>query len=406
MNCLINYVRQKGQWDFFCRSKLLVLISCLEDSTNEIRELSANLLLTFFPNNFPKDVSSALFARTKQLLCSPRVQEAQMAALMTKVLHVISNSALEDNVVLSCSSNNLEADFVRFLLKELEEHYCTAKSDMMLAARTKPIHGVLSALQRCLLDSPSNIKNKLDSSLTSATLDLLENISQLLLGVLYGNQEDSAADQDIAPSFYDMGNAITSLIGQASDGALVESKDCVLLSEEHSLILTCCWVSLKETGVFLGSLVERVLSQPEVSNQLFTKTDLKRASRVFWNILLKCRQWGAVEGCYIGFTKFCAALLRGNDPELKEIPADMLRQVLQVIASPRSTSVTRRAAGLPMLILCVLSAEEASKGRPLLAYSVEFLLDTASAPLPESWDQTLDLPQVGLWYFIQILFVS
>lgn len=36
---------------------------------------------------------------------------------------------------------------VRFLVKELEEHYRTAKADMMLAARTKPIHGETSDLQ-------------------------------------------------------------------------------------------------------------------------------------------------------------------------------------------------------------------------------------------------------------------
>lgn len=36
MGPLINYARQKGQWDFFCRTKQLVLISCLEDSTNEV----------------------------------------------------------------------------------------------------------------------------------------------------------------------------------------------------------------------------------------------------------------------------------------------------------------------------------------------------------------------------------
>ena len=69
-------------------------------------------------------------------------------------------------------------------------------------------------------------------------------------------------------------------------------------------------------------------------------------------------------------------------------------QGLQVVQSPRSTSVTRRAAGLPMLILCVVSAEEASKARPLLAHSVQTLLETAKTPLPENWDQTLDLPQV------------
>lgn len=37
-----------------------------------------------------------------------------------------------------------------------------------------------------------------------------------------------------------MGNAISSLISQQAD-----EEDCVLLSEEHSLVLTCCWVSLK-----------------------------------------------------------------------------------------------------------------------------------------------------------------
>lgn len=50
---------------------------------------------------------------------------------------------------------------------------------------------------------------------------------------------------DAPPSFCDMGNAIRSLIVQASGGGQGEKEECVLLSEEHSLVLTCCWVSLK-----------------------------------------------------------------------------------------------------------------------------------------------------------------
>lgn len=47
-----------------------------------------------------------------------------------------------------------------------------------------------------------------------------------------------------------MGNAINSLIAQATSGgregeAEEEEEDCILLSEEHGLLLTCCWVSLK-----------------------------------------------------------------------------------------------------------------------------------------------------------------
>ncbi|XP_078106846.1 tRNA (32-2'-O)-methyltransferase regulator THADA [Sander vitreus] len=408
MGSLINCARQRAQWDFVCRTKQLVLISCLEDSTNEIRELSAGLLLRFFPPSFPDDIAAVLLTRTKQLLCSPRVQEAQMGALMMKVLFQKSQDQPEDcrlssNITVSGGSHPKASCMVRFLVKELEEHYLTAKADMMLAARTKPIHAVLSALQRCFLEAPSRVSDTLDHSLTIEVLVLLESMSLLLLGVLYGDRDACATEKDAPPSFCDMGNAISSLIAQESGGGRGDGEECVLLSEEHSLVLTCCWVSLKEIGIFLGSLVEKILTESKSSKCLLTKEDLTRASKVFENILLKCRHWGAVEGCCAGFTKFCASLLSSNDPELRDIPAHMLKQGLQVVRSPRSTSVTRRAAGLPMLILCVVSAEEASKARPLLAHSMQILLETAKTPLPEDWDQTLDLPQVCAVHTLQAL---
>ncbi|XP_040011618.1 thyroid adenoma-associated protein homolog isoform X2 [Xiphias gladius] len=405
---LINCARQRGQWDFFCRTKQLVLISCLEDSTNEIRELSAGLLLRFFPPSFPDDIAAVLLMRTKQLLCSPRVQEAQMGALVMKVLLQKSRDQPEDcrlntAIAISSGSNPKASCMVRFLVKELEEHYLTAKADMMLAARTKPIHGVVSALQRCLLEAESSVHDTLDHGLTIEVLGLLENISLLLLGVLYGDRDACATEKDAPPSFCDMGNAISSLITQTTGGGQGDGQECVLLSEEHSLVLTCCWVSLKEIGIFLGSLVEKIFTGFKPSKRLLEKEDLIRASKVFKNILLKCRHWGAVEGCCIGFTKFCASLLSSSDPELRDIPAQMLKQGLQVVQCPLSTSVTRRAAGLPMLILCVVSAEEASKTRPLLTHSMQTLLETAKTPLPENWDQTLDLPQVCAVHTLQAL---
>uniref|UniRef100_M4AUF1 Si:ch211-225b11.4 n=1 Tax=Xiphophorus maculatus TaxID=8083 RepID=M4AUF1_XIPMA len=385
---LIDCARQRGQWDFFCRTKQLLLISCLEDSTNEIRELSAGLLLRFFPPSFPADIAEVLETRSMQLLRSPRVQEAQMGALMMKML------------LQNCTANaGRNLCVVRVLLKELEEHHLTAKADMMLSARTKPIHGVLCALQRCLLEAADDIYTTLDHSLMTKLLDLLENISLLLLAVLHGDCEAHAP-----PSFCDMGNAISSLISQQSGGGQTDEEECVLLSEEHSLVLTCCWVSLKETGILLGSLVEKVLKESKKHSAcLLTKRDLMRASDVFKDILLKCRHWGAVEGCGLGFTKFCTSLLNSSDSDLKDIPAQMLKDGLQVVQCPGSTSVTRRAAGLPMLILCILSSEEISKARPLLALSMQTLLDTARRPLDENWDQTLDLPQVCAVHTLQAL---
>ncbi|XP_023821654.1 thyroid adenoma-associated protein homolog [Oryzias latipes] len=401
MKILINHAQLRGRWDFFCRSKKLLLLSCLEDSTNEIRELSTELLLKFFPPSLPVDIAEVLPMRANQLLCSPRVQEAQMGALMMKVLMYKSGEHYEgcDGGLASKTSS-----IIRFLLKELEDHYQTAKADMMLAARTKPIHGVLRALQRCLFEAPVSVCDAADHSLISEVLNLLEGIALLLLSTLHGDNMDSFTEKDTPPSFYDMSDAISSLISQQCGSEQTDEEDCILLSEEHRLVLTCCWVSLKEIGIFLGTLVEKGFTESKQSGEHnLLKPHLSRVSKVFKNILLNCRHWGAIEGCCVGFTKFCSCLLSCSDPELKEIPAQMLTQGLQVVQCPRSASVTRRAAGLPMLILSILAAEDASKARPLLALSVQTLMDTARTPVLDNWDQTLDLPQVCAVHTLQAL---
>lgn len=51
-----------------------------------------------------------------------------------------------------------------------------------------------------------------------------------------------------------MGNAIGSLIRLRKDTSQ-EDEDSILLSEEHGLILTCCWVSVK-VSIFQLSPIE------------------------------------------------------------------------------------------------------------------------------------------------------
>ncbi|XP_056602907.1 thyroid adenoma-associated protein homolog [Triplophysa dalaica] len=393
MSTLINWAKERGKWNFFSKSNMLVLIGCLEDSTNEIRELSAELLLRYFPPSLPDDITAVLFSRAERLLQSPRVPEAQMGAMMFKLLLQKADGVSEQGEKQSIR-------LIRFLLNKLEHHFLTAKSDMLQAARTTPIHGIVSALQKGLMEVPGVLGESLNHSVAVDILCLLEKISLLLLGVLYGDQDTE--EKEVPPSFCDMGNAISSLIGQNGvEGARLDedSDENVLLSEEHSLVLTCCWVSLKEIGIFLGLLVERIQSLP----WRLTVEEFTMASKLFKDIILKCRHWGAVEGCCIGFTKFCRTLLSSSNPEVREIPALILQQGLFVLQSPRSTSVTRRAAGLPMLILGVLAAEDSSKSRPLLVHTINTLLDIAREPLPQDWDQTLDLPQVCAGHILQAL---
>lgn len=55
--------------------------------------------------------------------------------------HCRSKHQCEDCRLNSRESNSKAFCMVKVLVKELEEHYLTAKADMMLAAREKPIHG-------------------------------------------------------------------------------------------------------------------------------------------------------------------------------------------------------------------------------------------------------------------------
>lgn len=74
----------------------------------------------------------------------------------------------------------------------------------------------------------------------------------------------------------------------------------------------------------------------------------------------------------------------------------VLCQGLEALSGPRSSSITRRAAGFPMLFLCIVSGEPPAQARPLLTRCIQTLLTLAATALPQDWDQTLDLPQVSV----------
>ncbi|XP_053225019.1 uncharacterized protein LOC128403894 isoform X5 [Podarcis raffonei] len=352
MAALLSWARSKGCWDFFSRSNTLALLSCLQDSTNEIRDLASELLVRYFPPAFPESIAVALFERAQEAMCSPRVPEAEAGAVLMKtILQKTDNLALER--MLPGAKEDLPGTclyqaFLNHLLGELRTHFARAGHDLLLAAHTSPIHAA-------------------------------------------------------APSFADMGNAISFLIHVGKDPGLPNEDDSVLLSEEHSLILTCCWVSVKEIGLLLGGLAEKILPLEPPAGCLLPLQVVKMAAKAFQEILLTCRHWGAVEGCSLGFTKFCAALLSHPDPELQDIPRTALEQGLALLSSPRNCSITRRAAGFPMLFLCIVVGEDPSKTRPLLANCVQRLLALAGEPLPGDWDQTVDLPQVSALHVLQTL---
>uniref|UniRef100_A0A8C4SWM5 Si:ch211-225b11.4 n=1 Tax=Erpetoichthys calabaricus TaxID=27687 RepID=A0A8C4SWM5_ERPCA len=418
ISALINWSKERGYWDFFSEVNLWALFGCLQDSTNEIREMTADLLVKFFPCYLPQPFMGALVDKAHRALLSPRVHDAEAGALMMQLVLQKSRSleflfeiSSENTEKASSSVENKAVFFLLYLIKELEEHCNLAKTDMLLAARSKPIHGVIAALQRCIAKVPDVLVSIQKRQTTPDVPDILDkligticSITFFILKVLYGKECD-IENQEAPPSFADMGKAIYSLIAEGKALDQLQEEDSVLLSEDHGLILTCCWVTVKEIGILLGTLVDQSLSRTPVTSleELLSVDMLKKIANLFQDLLLKCRHWGAVEGCCIGFTKFCSVLLNHSNQEIQEIPKQILEQALSVLKMPRNSSVTRRAAGLPMLIMCVITGEDPSRSRPLLSLCMKMLLAVANTPLPKEWDHTLDLPQVCSLHVMQTL---
>ncbi|XP_053313334.1 thyroid adenoma-associated protein homolog [Spea bombifrons] len=397
MAILLKYARQRGCWDFFSAHNTQALVGCLQDSTNEIREMASDLLVRFFMP-IPDVLFLTLFELSKASLCSPRVPQAEAGALIMKTLLL-----RPQGVVVFPGDAPLDAlHLVTFLAEMLRDQYCYAQENLLQAATSKPLHGVLSALRLCLLEVPvvSQSFSKSDVApswccLLQGLVRSLREIVSFILNVLHRSWNEDIPEA-VAPSFADMGKAVSTFIAEGR--GLEEMPGSVLLSEEYSLIMTFCWVSLKEIGVLLGPLVEKLISGPVAMLPL---SAVQESVVTYQDIFMRCRHWGAVDGCSAGFTKLCSALFHNEDSKLRAIPQKIMEQVLAECRSRKSLSVTRRAAGFPVLLQSILCGEGAP--HMLLASCVHSLLVLANEPLPADWDQTHDLPQVSAVHALQTM---
>ncbi|XP_044131476.1 thyroid adenoma-associated protein homolog [Bufo gargarizans] len=400
VSILLNSAKQKGCWDFLSAGSMQALLGCMQDSTNELREMASDLLARFFlPAS--EELTVSLFELGQAFLCSPRVPMAESGALLMKTLLQRPNECLflAEGVPLSALG------LVTYLTMMLKDHYCCAQKNLLHAASKKPIHGVLSALRLCLLDVSSfsqAILQAHDSTcwryLLQNLVSLLQEIASFILSTLHKSWRAEPSEV-AAPSFQDMGKAVGALI--AHGRGLDEIQEDLLISEEHSLIMTCCWVSLKEIGMFLGPLVEKLITAP---TPILSDATVEASMATYHDIFMRCRHWGAVDGCSTGFTRLCSALLHHEDQKFREMPRRMMEQALLLAKSQNSLSVTRRAAGFPVLLQGILSAE--GPQHPLLETCVLSLLTLAKEPLPSNWDQTRDLPQVSAVHALQTMLRS
>jgi len=166
-----------------------------------------------------------------------------------------------------------------------------------------------------------------------------------------------------------------------------DDDDDVLKSSELApraqMIVTACWLTMKEVSLVIGELARRVDvdggSFSDAGDGLLDHAQLRDAGNRLLTTLLTLKHNGAIEKTLVGLTCLGEALLRSGDARLSRQPREWLASLFERTTRPEQDvrDLIRRSAGIPFGFMAVFLAEPRGVPRTLLHEALEKLLDLA-----------------------------
>lgn len=363
----------------FSSSSTLTILHCLWNRFDSMRQLGFEVL-QYFPSPLPDfETPEDLLFLIKfglSLISSPRARECEGGAFIFLIIlqkYVIANgwcikglqsiSTIEIDIQLNDKSKALII-FVLELIGILENQVQVAQLNLELAAQEKPIHGVLLTLRFIFgaLDfrSPVILENSDQwKKLLIHLFEILKQIESITLPIV----------ADLAPEG----------MGVSSTGSFDSSENEEYLGPKGLLITVASWLSIKEIGMFLGTLSQVIPfpSQLNDPNLLLTFSQISSIGDTFLTILLSTRHVGAIEKTYLGFQALCEQLLRSSVQELYQLPSKWVEVLTASLKAQHQ--ITRRSAGIPFAFRAVLRAEtiQQSHVKTITPQLMKFFLDNA-----------------------------
>ncbi|XP_059169787.1 thyroid adenoma-associated protein homolog [Physella acuta] len=420
---LLKFAQAKGLWDFFKKEYFLSILTCLEDGAEEIQNQAFSLLMKFL--NCKEALQTSLLSEDRatvlhllrhafELTGSPRAYENHSGLLILSLVlnryvigcglkfSITANETSKIEVEHQVDSGDCPTDpvlsFVELLLSQVKTSLDSVLLDLAVNFKLHPIHGITECLSRTLADISkcsqwTILSSEAGGHILKNIVAIQQRIVTLILDVLSGGK----ALED-CPSFADMGIALQNLI---SDDEEVEG-DKMSISPDFQLLLSWCWINLRESCSCLGEVTRVGVLNNECCLSI---NELQAIGDTFVKVLTTCRHRGAIEGCREGWFQFCCSLMSASDPQLSNIPKQILQQILDSLSGNSLTSsVTRRSAGLPIIVQTVLLASRKSGDNTLLISTINNLYLIASRPLPADCSQLQDLSQGHALNILKVIF--
>ncbi|XP_052103689.1 thyroid adenoma-associated protein homolog, partial [Mytilus californianus] len=405
--------RKRGLWDMYSHDSLLSVLHCILDGADEIQNLAAKLLLEYYPWPVTSldacegnvDLAESLLLSAFELCDRPKQHENRSGVLLCQLvfvkfiyeMHWLFSWCYESGeyTVLSIEKgDNSSCDkFLFSLFDHINQEIEESQSNLVKASISSPLHGFVSALTTCITELSKR------QACSEKTEEIVESFIGLNCDIVTSMMDVMATEssQDSCPSFAELGQAMETLITTTE----TDYSETTTISLEHQYLLSWCWINIKECCYSLGCLCELLLKQKEQTDRL---SIILRIRDVFIQVLTKCRHRGVTEGCRSSFVQFIGHLFTSDNADINCIPRQILSQAFHTLNTCTSSSVTRRSAGLPIIIQAVVTVEKKHKQNCLLQASIENLFRLSSEPLPLHYNDQHDLPQVHGLFILNALF--
>jgi len=321
----------------------------------------------------------------------------------------------------------------------LDDQINIASKNLTLAAQKYPMFGLLALLNCIFTDfnyKKMNAKNIQEfRQLHEEVLQILYKASRVVLKVLQNaapegniptgdedNEEDVDNDDLDLAAFQN--ETINGQNNSDNYNNVIDTDNAHLeVGPKYQVILSCCWRVIKSASQLLSTIISHAPIENYYSNSnsdggkskegdkeekevipfILSYDQIITGSQYFRSLLESVRHHGAFVSVYPGYTALCELMLRSPQPQYSTLPKVWLDESLKMVKNSTAISVTRRSAGIPMLILAVLNSESNSK-KLLLPYTVNSLLEVANRPVGDHWDEQSDLPQVHALNILRSIF--
>ncbi|TRY78337.1 hypothetical protein TCAL_10660 [Tigriopus californicus] len=355
MGIFLSLFQDMDFFAFYSRPRFEILLSCASYYMTDVRDLAKQLLEGFHPEI--QDMKLVL-ERALVLVSSPKFSETESGACLLHLVgqwtcmkpgllgDIYEQAKLPNDVIPKVSSYKNVFDLLLNMYKSLLEK---SEETFLTVAKHCPMHGLLTGIRFGLSDVAGQMSSEFVSDLV-ATL-------QKSVGIMLATLSHDSSNSNVSPSFAEMDEAIEELI-QAQE-------ESVEISVDHQLVLACAWLNLKECSLLAGTLVKTCskLDIPSIS----------KCGAILTSVLTRCRHKGAMEATMSASSDYFQTLLSAGNPELNQIPLEILVKTLNQIED-YPASITRRSAGLPMLIAKIVVSEPKGRTRKLLGLAVDRLV--------------------------------